>query len=252
LAVSGDGSNWYLVNASPDLRTQLLSAPELRPGPGRRQTPIRGVLLTSAELDHVLGLLQLREATELAVYSTEPVRHALTHELAVSQVMGCYTQLTWHSVQPGTSFILDGGLHVTAAAVSTRAPRYVPRAPGQEWVVAYRLHGRSGRGIVYAPCLPALTQDLLDLVRPGDLVLADGTFYTADEMGQRAGAPRDAQSMGHLPVHDSLPGLLDAGIRPIYTHLNNTNPLCSSESLPWHQIVSAGASVAEDGHRIAW
>lgn len=250
--MSADGSSWYLVNASPDLGTQLLAAPELRPGPGPRQTPIRGVLLTSAELDHTLGLLQLREATELAVYSTEAVRHALTHELAVSQVMGCYTQLIWHSVQPGTGFVLEGGLHVTATAISTRAPRYVPRASERDWVVAYRLHGRSGRGIVYAPCLSELTQDLLDLVRPGDLVLADGTFYTADEMGHRAGAPRAAQSMGHLPVQDSLPGLRDAGIRPIYTHLNNTNPLCSSESPPWQHIVSAGASVAEDGHRIEW
>jgi pyrroloquinoline quinone biosynthesis protein B len=70
LAVTGDGRSWYLLNAAPDLR---LDPPELHPGPGLRETPIRGVVLTSAELDHTIGLLTLREASALSVYATPQV-----------------------------------------------------------------------------------------------------------------------------------------------------------------------------------
>ena len=110
LAVTGDGSAWYLVNASPDLRTQLIAAPELAPGPGLRDTPVRGVLCSTGELDHTLGLITLREAASLQIYATAPVRAALEGPFPAGPILSRYTTVEWHDVVPGAWMNLDGGL----------------------------------------------------------------------------------------------------------------------------------------------
>ena len=113
LAVTGDGSAWYLVNASPDLRTQLIAAPELAPGPGLRDTPLRGVLCSTGELDHTLGLITLREATSLHVYATAPVRAALEGPFPVGPILSRYTTVEWHEeflriIEKAHVVLLDG------------------------------------------------------------------------------------------------------------------------------------------------
>jgi len=219
VAVSGDGRAWYLLNASPDLRTQLLAAPELAPGPGPRETPVRGVLFSTAELDHTLGLPMLREAGSLAVYATAPVLTALA---PVRRMVDAYTRCGWYEVVPGKAFDLDGGLSVEAVTVGGKRPRYAAGLPGDAWVVAYRIRdARTGGTFVYAPCLPAWAPSIVD---NADLVLLDGTFAHEDEMLRATGRDAPARTMGHLPMADSRPLLEATGVRYAYTHLNNTNP----------------------------
>src|SRR5208282_784089 len=80
LAVSPANAKWFLVNASPDLRQQILTDPELAPATGTRSTPISAIILTSADVDCVLGLLHLREFQPLQIYSTPSVRRVLAEE----------------------------------------------------------------------------------------------------------------------------------------------------------------------------
>ncbi|MEH1127730.1 pyrroloquinoline quinone biosynthesis protein PqqB [Micromonospora sp. CPCC 206061] len=238
LAVSGDGRSWYLLNASPDLRGQLAAVPELAPGPGRRETPLRGVLLCTAELDHTIGLLSLREATSLAVYATEPVLAALSTGFPVRQILAPYTDVTWHEVVPGEPVTLQGGLAAEAFVVGAKPPRYAA-AGGTGWVVAYRIRDRAGGTLVYAPCLPDVDDAFAAAVEGAGLVLLDGTFLHDDEMTRAAGGGRTATAMGHVPVEKSLSLLpRESGTRYVYTHLNNTNPLA---------IDADGLDVAEDG-----
>jgi pyrroloquinoline quinone biosynthesis protein B len=267
LAVTGDGSSWYLLNASPDIGRQLATAPELAPGPGLRDTPVRGVLLCTAELDHTIGLLSLREATRLTVYATGPVLAALSGPFPVRWLLGGYTEVDWRSVQPGKPIELEGGLRAEALSLSTKRPRYattVSRLDGvdwNDWMVAYRLTDpRTGGVLVYAPCLARWRPELAE---GADHVVLDGTFLHADEMARRAGggpdrvgarpgaagapAGTDGQAgMGHLPVADSLP-LLPPGPRYHYTHLNNTNPLADPAAPERARLADRGAAVAEDG-----
>ena len=74
LAVSADGANWVLLNASPDLREQIAAAPQLAPAEGDRvrASPIKAVALTNGDVDHVAGLLNLREAQPFSVYAAGP------------------------------------------------------------------------------------------------------------------------------------------------------------------------------------
>src|ERR1700754_4403724 len=70
IAVSADGEHWFLVNASPDLRQQLIATPQLHPRPGRlRHSPIAGVILTNGEIDAVAGLLSMREGSPFTIYA---------------------------------------------------------------------------------------------------------------------------------------------------------------------------------------
>jgi pyrroloquinoline quinone biosynthesis protein B len=218
VAVSGDGRIWHLVNASPDIRTQLVTTPELAPGPGRRQTPLSSVLLTTAELDHTVGLLSLREATGLTIHATTAVRGALE---PVRQMLAAYTSVDFRPFEP----VLAGGLTLRRLTVGAKRPRYAT-GDGEDWVSALRLtDARTGSSFVYATCLPAWTEEFDEFLRGADEVLLDGTFGTDDELTRGTGRPGSAASMGHLPIEVSRHRqAAHPGTRFRYGHLNNTNP----------------------------
>lgn len=251
VAVTGDGRTWYLLNASPDLRAQLVAAPELAPGPGPRQTPVRGVLLCTAELDHTLGLLALREAERITVYGTAAVLGALSGPFPVRDILAAYTSLTWTPIAAGEPITLPGGLTATAVTVGAKRPRYVATPSAGDWVVAWRIADpRTGGVLVYAPCLPALAGPFRTAVAGARVVVVDGTFLYDDEMARATGGGRTATAMGHLPVSASLRDLATAGARVLYTHLNNTNPLCAPDAPERDTLAAYGAEVAEDGQTI--
>ncbi|MEV6925238.1 MBL fold metallo-hydrolase [Dactylosporangium sp. NPDC051485] len=227
VAVSGDGRAWFLLNASPDLRAQLAAAPELAPGPGRRDTPLRGVLLSTAELDHTLGLLTLREAGALTLYGSGCVLDALAGPFPVRPILAQYTTLHCAVIEPGAEIGLDGGLRAQALSVGSKRPRYAESLPGDDWVLAYRVSDpRTGGVLVYAPCLPAWSPAFEELIADAGCVVLDGTFLHDDELRRATGGGGAATSMGHLPIELSEPLLpRRPGMRYMYTHLNNTNPV---------------------------
>ncbi|MGP4020674.1 pyrroloquinoline quinone biosynthesis protein PqqB [Saccharopolyspora sp. 5N708] len=246
LAISGDGTSWYLVNASPDLRTQLLATPELRPEPGTRRTPVEGVLLTSAELDHTLGLVTLREAGRLTIHATAAVHRALRQAFPITEVIGNYTTVRSEEIAGGQ--VLAGGIAVELVGVGDKRPRYASGLPGADWVVAYRFtDAASGRSLVYAPCLPAWNEAFERIIDGADIVLLDGTFHTEDELTRSSGSDRPARSMGHLPIRAALPEIArHPGTRFLFTHLNNTNPLAHPDAPEHAELRAAGAAIAEE------
>lgn len=245
LAISADGRAWYLVNASPDLRAQLLATPELGPGPGARETPLRGVLFTDAELDHTIGLLTLREAERLAVYGPAPVLDALEQCFPARAL-----PVDWRPLAAGEPSVLDGGLRVTAVPLGAKRPRYLPPALDAA-VACYRFEAAGGECLVYAPCLAAWTGDFDAALSGASCVLLDGSFFTDDEMARAAGGGGTARSMGHLPIRESLPRLAaHPDVRALYTHLNNTNPVLDPGCAEAAELAAAGAEIAEDGQLI--
>jgi pyrroloquinoline quinone biosynthesis protein B len=250
LAISGNGEDWWLVNASPDIRTQLTTTPALDPGPGPRDTPVRGVVLTDAELDHTLGLLTLRGAAGLEVRATTTVLDALGSDLDVRGVLDRYADWTWRAVEPHQPFDLAGGLRLTAVPVSGKRPKYAAGAAADgDWVVAYRVEDPATGGVlVYAPCLATWPAALDQLLADADVLLFDGTFHAAEEMGARTGDAHGQAAMGHAPLTRSLPELRrHQDVRRICTHLNNTNPVLDPHSPERAQLVAEGVEVPPDG-----
>src|SRR5713226_6154816 len=123
LAVSTGGKAWTLVNATPDVHLQIESFRALHPGPGRRETPLRNILLTDAELDHTLGLLVLREGPTLDVYGTAAVFGALADAFPVRRLLEPYATIRWREIKTQEAFSLeDGQLRLRAFHLGSKRP----------------------------------------------------------------------------------------------------------------------------------
>ncbi|MFF8732372.1 pyrroloquinoline quinone biosynthesis protein PqqB [Streptomyces sp. NPDC015171] len=251
-AVTGNGRDWWLLNASPDLRTRLAATPALWPGPGPRETLLRGVLLTDAEAGHVTGLAELRGTADLKVYAAPPVRAVLA---PVRAALDRYAHWEWAEGLAEGGFVLAGGLVVTPHPVGAKIPRYVPAqapVPPRPWVTAYRIEDLATGGVlVYAPCVGAWSPVLDELCAEADCVLLDGTFFAADETGASVGSGAGQAATGHLPVtgpDGSLARLArQLGVRRIYTHLDHTNPLLDPASPARARVAGYGAEILPDG-----
>ncbi|MFE9357529.1 pyrroloquinoline quinone biosynthesis protein PqqB [Streptomyces olivaceoviridis] len=260
LAVRADEGRWYLVNATPDIGDQIEAHPVLHPGPGPRQTPVAGVVLTDAELDHTLGIGRLREADGVEILATAPVREAVDTRLRLGAVLSPYTTLTWRELScrgaqplhadPGVP--AGSGVRISAVPVSGKRPRYAADAPDDDsWVVALRLYDpATGGTALYAPAVAAWSDALHRAAAEADCVIVDGTFWDDEEPRRTGISPRTATGMGHLPVDGpgGTAGILAAlSARCLYTHLNNTNPLVDPAAPQAKRLARLGIEVAEDG-----
>jgi pyrroloquinoline quinone biosynthesis protein B len=259
LALSADGSSWFLAGASPDLALQIESACELHPR-GVRDSPIAGVVLASADLDHVLGLLQLRELQPLRVYGTPSVLHILREENSMFRMLNrVEPQVIWTPMSEGAVFPLlpasgeDSGLRCEAMFLAGRYPRYVKTssAGNDEAVAGLLFSATSGKCIAYLPAVAALSDALIAKINQVDLLLFDGTFWSDDELARVQGGGETAYQMGHLPVEESLRRLkkIQTG-RKMFIHINNTNPILNEAGPESQAVRAAGWEVAEDGWQL--
>jgi pyrroloquinoline quinone biosynthesis protein B len=139
---------------------------------------------------------------------------------------------------------------VTAFPVSDKKPKYARESTVEgPWVVAYRIADPATGGVlVYAPCLRSWPDGFDEFVADASCVLLDGTFWSADEMGGTGTTAAAQQAMGHVPIVASLPRLAaHPGVRWLYTHLNNTNPVLDRSSAEYAAVLAAGADVPLDG-----
>jgi pyrroloquinoline quinone biosynthesis protein B len=261
LAVTADEDAWFLINASPDLRAQLNDNSEVHPDPakGLRNTPVAGIILTSADLDHVLGLLLMREFTPVRIYASRPVLSILQRNSFFQMLDRLPGQSRWTAIEPGVSFYAGNGLTCTPIALSNGLPTYVGDEERASLdpvgaTIGLILEGAKGARVAYLPALSSVSLSLKELLNTCSTILVDGTFWSDDELQSiQPGTPL-ARSMGHLPISGpdgSLATLRDLdGIRKIYTHINNTNPILQEQSSERRAVQDAGWEVAWDGLEI--
>ena len=261
IAVSSDGVDWVLFNASPDLLTQIKSFPALQPARAIRDTAIRAVVLVDAQIDHTTGLLMLREGKPLELWCTEVVREDLTSGNPLFNILDHYCGVHWHRMPtaPGSGFSIEGIDHLRFSAVplKSKAPPYSPHRdrPHEGDNIGVRVtDARSAKHLFYAPGLGEIEPHLKPLLEQADVVLVDGTFWTDDEMIKLGISDKRARDIGHLP--QSGPGGMISVLQPlkakrkILIHINNTNPILDEDSPQRAQLARAGIEVAYDGLEI--
>jgi pyrroloquinoline quinone biosynthesis protein B len=261
--VSSSTSEQFLINASPDLKSQVEAEPALRPAPGRgiRNTPIAGIVLTSADLDQCLGLLLLREFQPLRVYSTALVRQALETNSFFRMLHRVPNQLTWIEITPHRPFALGDSIRCTPISLPASLPFYAsdlaPSDPGSiasqaSIGLVFEADSESGsRRIAYTPSVPEIPASLLALYDSCDLILVDGTFWSDDELSRtQPGTPR-ARDIGHVPIGGENGTLVRLRhlTRPtkLFVHINNTNPVLDPRSPEHRMVKDAGWQIAYDG-----
>lgn len=266
LAVSADNEHWFLLNASPDLRQQINENPKLHPRHGLRHSPIAGVVLTNADVDHVTGLLTLRESTPLTVYGSDRVLETLAANSIFNVLNPKFVQR--NTIEPGTVFrpeAPDGtssGLEIETFAVPGKVALYLESADAGnnfgtqdgDTVGLMVRETASGRHFFYIPGCAAIPEDLAQRLRGAPLVLFDGTLFENEEMISRNEGIKTGQRMGHMSMSGpdgTIAAFEKLGVdRRVFIHINNTNPVLLDDSEERAVVNAAGWEVAWDGMEI--
>jgi pyrroloquinoline quinone biosynthesis protein B len=255
LAVTADGDNWVLINASPDLPQQLRNTRALHPRVGTRATPIKAVLLTGAEIDQVTGLLSLRErepftvcatATTLASLADNPMFGALAADVVARR-----------AAVPGETLGLPGGLEAQMFLVPGKAPLYLegdnPETASETAANVGIEISAGGARIAYIPGAAAVTAAMRERIARAGALFFDGTLFRDDEMITSGTGAKTGRRMGHMPIDGrdgSLAALDGVAARRIYVHINNTNPILVEGSPERATVERNGWEIAEDGMEI--
>lgn len=252
LAVTLDGESWVVLNASPDLGSQIRTTPALWPR-GQRHSPIGTVILSSAEIDHVAGLLSLRERHPFDLVALAPVLDAIEANPIFAAVPA--RRMIASAANP---IALAGGLTAELFPVPGKAPLYLEESALQLESEAGEAAGirisDSRRSLVYIPGCAALSDSVRAMAEGADMLFFDGTLFTDDEMIRSGVGEKTGRRMGHMPITGTggslswLAGLSAA--RKIYIHLNNTNPALIEGSPERLMIEAAGIAVACDGMEV--
>jgi pyrroloquinoline quinone biosynthesis protein B len=258
--VSADGQAWFLLNASPEIRTHVESFAGLHPR-APRHTPIAGVFVTNGDLDHCLGLLCLRESQPLAIYATERVHRGFVDGNVLNATLERFAgQTTWHALQPGRPIEPAGtdgrpsGLEFEPVAAPGQPPLHLRSVlpPSPEDNVGFRIRDRRTGGVLaYFSGVAGPTVELREALEGADCTFFDGTFWSSEELIRLGLGERRAEDMAHWPVGGPSGSLATLGHigrgRRIYIHLNNTNPILIEDSRERAAVTAGGWEVAHDG-----
>ena len=253
IAVSADGDDWLLINASPDIRQQLFDNSAMHPREGLRHSPIRAVLLTNGDVDHVAGLLTLREGQPYTLYATSGILDSVNANRVFDVMAEGVVKRT--NVALETPFEPLPGLTVTLFAVPGKVPLWLEGAEVEigaatETTVGAMIEA-NGRRLAYIPGC-ALVDDAVRARLDGvDALLFDGTVLHDDDMIRAGVGTKTGWRMGHVPMrgeNGSIEALSGVAIgQRVFVHINNTNPVLVEGSAERADVESAGWTVAHDG-----
>lgn len=255
LAVSADGENWLLINASPDLPQQLRQSKALHPRAASRGSPIKAVVLTGAEIDQVAGLLSLREREPFEIFATAATLAAV----ADNPMFGVLAPdlVKRRAVVPGAALTLPGALSAQLFLAPGKVPLYLegenPETAAETAAnVGVEIAAGTAR-MAYVPGAAAVTPAMMRRLAGADVVFFDGTLFRDDEMIATGTGTKTGRRMGHMPIHGddgSLRALRGVAGRRIYVHINNTNPILVDGSPERLEVERAGWEIAEDGMEV--
>ncbi|WP_037295599.1 pyrroloquinoline quinone biosynthesis protein PqqB [Roseobacter sp. AzwK-3b] len=255
LAVSLDGTTWSILNASPDIRQQMLDNPQMHPR-SLRDTPVTSVLLTNGDIDHIAGLLSLREQTPFSLFATSEILEVLSENRIFDAVNR--EKVTRHPVALTQDFDLQSGLSARLFAVPGKVPLFMEGKDVQtdligEQTVGVRLTG-NGKVAYYVPGCADVTDAVLEQLSDADLIFFDGTLWDDDEMIRSGTGIKTGRRMGHIPISGpdgSIVRLQGLRAAKTFIHINNTNPILQPDSPERAFVEQSGWDIAHDGQEIS-
>lgn len=263
VTVSADGARWFLLNASPEIRTQIESFPALHPKRARH-TPIAAIVLTNGDLDHCLGIFSLREAHPIVIYATDRVRQGLTESNVFYRTLQRFPgQVTWRSLKLGREEeLVDAGNAATGLWLEpVPSPGKLPvhldglASADPEDNIGLRIRERAtGLVLAYFSAVGRMSPSVRQGLEGASAVFFDGTFWSSDELSGPGLMAKTAEDLAHLPIggEGGSLGMLRAlpRTRKLYIHINNTNPILREDSEERRAVEAAGCEVAFDGMEI--
>lgn len=266
LAISADGKSWVLLNASPDLRQQINDTPALgsQPDGGHRNTPIKAAILTNGDVDHVVGLVNLREAQPLKVYGSTRVLGTLADNSIFNVLNPDHVERI--ELAMDTPVAIDGsdgptGITIEAFDVPGKVALYLEKkdaGPGfgtqKGDTIGLKISSNDGKSFYYIPGCAEIDEPLASRIKNAALVFFDGTLFTNEEMLNQGLMPKTGERMGHMSMSGpdgSMAAFAELNVaRKIYVHINNSNPVLNENSDARKTVEEAGWDVGYDGMEV--
>jgi pyrroloquinoline quinone biosynthesis protein B len=263
IAISADGDHWFLINASPDLRQQLIATPQLHPAAGKlRHSPIAGVILTNGEIDAVAGLLSMREGWPFTIYAHAKV-------LAILKTNSVFNVLSEKNVrrQPieqDEAFeptLPDGspcGIEILPFAVAGKSAWYLEGKAhpagdtGAGDTLGLRIRDQAtGKFFYFLAACAGVSDELKSRLAGAALIFFDGTVWRDDELITAGLGDKTGQRMGHIAMSGDAGAIAAlAGLdidRKVFLHINNSNPALLRDSAERKMAERAGWQIPADG-----
>jgi pyrroloquinoline quinone biosynthesis protein B len=256
VAISTVEANWVLLNCSPDIREQIGKVRQLHPKHPPRHSPIVAIVLTNGDIDHVGGLLNLREQQTLTVWASAEVLAQINANPVFAVLNRNF--VAFKTIEPNVVFHPAPGLAIEAFKVPGKVPLY-RESEGNHSLDrsgnTLGLHVSHGSRILsYVPGCADIDAQLLSDLQGTDTLLFDGTLWTDDEMITSGTGQKTGRRMGHSPVSGddgSIAKLkLLTATQRLFVHMNNTNPLLIAGSPERSDAESLGWKVSHDGMEI--
>ena len=254
VAISGDGSDWIVVGASPDLRRQNSADAAALATDRVAQLTIAAVVLIGGDVDALAGLLALRERQAFTVYAPQPVLDLLEQN-RIFDVLD-RSLVRRQPLAPLEPVTCPGVMTVSLLPMPGKVPLYLEERnadapePGPTYAALLEAGGRS---VIVAPACADITETVRGQLRRADLLFFDGTLFTDDEMIAAGLGPKTGRRMGHVPVSGpggTLEGLADLPGRHVLLHINNSNPIYAADSPERRQVEAVGFEIAYDGMEV--
>jgi pyrroloquinoline quinone biosynthesis protein B len=264
LAVSANGKDWFVLNASPDLRLQIEATAVLHPRAGLRSSPISGVLLTGGDVDAVAGLLHLRERHKFNIYAPDRVLSVIAANPIFGVLAPDLVQRFELALEQRTELMGPAGLSglaVIAFPVPAKVPLYLETA-GETPVVTEEgdavgleiMDTEDEKSFFFIPGCAAMTDRLRRRLAGSELVFFDGTLWRDDEMIELGVGTKTGRRMGHMSMSGddgTIAAFRDLDVRRrIFIHINNSNPVLLDESEERRIAEAAGWEIAHDGMEV--
>lgn len=267
LAASANGRDWVLLNASPDLRQQIAQSPVLAPRDADpvRASPIKAVVVTNGDVDHVTGLLTLREAQPFTIYGAGRVLGVLAQNRIFNVCAPAYVErreLPLNSPQPLAGAGVDLGLTVEAFPVPGKIALWLEDALAENYGSAEGdtlglkiTETGAGKSFFYLPGCAKIDEELAARLEGAALVFFDGTLWQENEMIDQGLLGKTGTRMGHINMSGedgSIAAFARLGVaRKIFVHINNSNPVLNEASKEREEAQAAGWEIGEDGMEVA-
>jgi pyrroloquinoline quinone biosynthesis protein B len=266
IAISADGDHWFLINASPDLRQQLIATPQLQPAAGKlRHSPISGVILTNGEVDAVAGLLSMREGSSFTIYAHAKVlsilkANSIFDVLNEKNVRRQAIELD-QAFEPALPDGASSGIEILPFAVAGKSAWYLEGKvhPGGDDgagdTLGLRIRDKAtGKHFYFLAACADVTDDLKTRLASAPLVFFDGTVWRDDELILAGLGNKTGQGMGHISMSGDTGAIktlagLDIG-RKVFLHINNSNPALLPASPERKMAERAGWQIPADGTEI--
>ncbi|MEO1205982.1 MAG: pyrroloquinoline quinone biosynthesis protein PqqB [Pseudomonadota bacterium] len=267
LMVSADATHWVLLNASPDLRQQINDTPQLWPAKtaGLRSSPIEAVILTNGDVDHIIGLINLREGQAFKLYASDRVMTTLNANSVFNVLNSDHVER--RPLAMDQDIAIEGasgqtGITIHAFDVPGKVALYLEDASkGENFgtqagdTIGLKITDiNTGKAFYYIPGCATVDAPLAKRLQGADLVFFDGTLFTDTEMIDQGLSHKSGKRMGHMSMsgpEGSMAAFEKLDVkRRVYVHINNSNPALDDNSPERTEVTNAGWEVSFDGMEI--